>query len=856
MTRHRVAVALVAAAVVGSAAVGVVAPGPVDLVAPAVGAAGQPDDGNATATPTAATTPTAGGTETTEEPATPADGTATPNATGGVVARGGDRPQFDPGVGGPSTVVVDDPLTVVFRGEDGLDFETSGGDVVDPADLVGTEGDAEGVPLQVPIPTGQPEGPYTLGGRADAPGVVVQTPRVSAVELINPRGVDVAGAAVEEGTVLLVRAEWNFAPAEDLALRVADERGNVITGDVLATAGALSADQRAALSGPYAAAPGQLGTTGVRGTGTGVEYLAGLGQFRPDQVAAAAGMETAFWVVDTADLPPGNYTVRAEGWQDLNTGGATRTVAVEVTAERDVTLDLAATEARRGRTVPFTVRGSTAAATHLVTVDADAFVDGRPAAGVFPPVEDVVENGVLDTDGDGTPDAAYARVVVDPDTGLARGEVDSVLLAEGSVDVALYPAGTNRSAVRAGDVAAADEATLSLSEATLAFEAPTGTYVVGEAVAVRGTATAGIDSVAVYALTDDTWRLLDVDGDGNRTAADAIAVDADGSWDAEDVVLSEAATALSFPGRHRLGVVEVVDVAGPDGDLPATLSATTFDRATSEETAVVVEAPRINATTRVVRAVGGEVALADGVVDVRGTAPGEEAVLLVAVDSLGQVLTEQLAVDDDGVFEEDALDLSTARSEELAEGEVRVFVVGTGRDGVVGDGSLPGQDGAGLPALEAYVTGIGAQLTPGQTVELLLAETRNATGSDDVVLAESFRYVEARTTIEAAGPADENVTDGVRPVAAGEPLVVRGTTNRRPESAAVGVTLRDEAGAVRAGPVVVEGWDLDGEWSAELSTAGLAPGTYVVVADDGESTDRVTVAVTGGATNSTAVGGP
>lgn len=78
---------------------------------------------------------------------------------------------------------------------------------------------------------------------------------------------------------------------------------------------------------------------------------------------------------------------------------------------------------------------------------------------------------------------------------------------------------------------------------------------------------------------------------------------------------------------------------------------------------------------------------------------------------------------------------------------------------------------------------------------------------------------------------------GVHPVEAGSTLLVRGTTNRRPDDAAIDVSVIDGPDADRFGFAVVESWGYDGVWTARLAVPENAtPGTYTLeVQLDGDS---------------------
>ncbi|RCU47816.1 hypothetical protein DU504_11230 [Haloplanus salinus] len=91
--------------------------------------------------------------------------------------------------------------------------------------------------------------------------------------------------------------------------------------------------------------------------------------------------------------------------------------------------------------------------------------------------------------------------------------------------------------------------------------------------------------------------------------------------------------------------------------------------------------------------------------------------------------------------------------------------------------------------------------------------------------------------ISGVGPVNDSNRSGVHPVEAGSTLLVRGTTNRRPDDNAIDVSVIDGPDADRFGFVVVDSWGYDGLWTARLSVPSNAtPGTYLLeVRVDGDS---------------------
>lgn len=790
------------------------------------------------------------------------------------VQRGGDQPTFNPGVGGPNDVVVSEEKPVVFQGEDDVDFVGDNGQNINPSNLIGVSGNAEGIPLESPIPEDQELGQYAIDGRAANIGVTVQTPRVTDLEVFNERGVDVEGSTIQEDETLLISGEWNFQRAEDLSLEVTDEDGNEITGDVLTQVEDLSQAQLDQLQGPFADNPSLIENPGQRGTETGIEYLQGLGQLNESVDNGTQDLEAAYWAIDLSDQNAGDYTITVEGWDNLDFGPATRSTSISVTGDENVVLDLEGDDATRGQNVRYTVRGSTAGATHIVTIEDTDFRNNQVDERVFRDVEDVIDRGSLDTNDDGEADLAWAQVEIDDDTGLGVGQIDTTYLDDTSVDVNLYESDQNLSDIADDLGDTEDDFSLDISEGELNFDSPAGSYIAGQEVDVRGTAAPGVDDVAVYVRDQGDWELVDINEDGELSQQDLISVDADGEWEERDVTLSQANDILSIPGRYRLGVVEAVDVT-QNGDIAETLTTSEFSSATSEQTSIIVTEPTLGGegsslaaafgdtspmalqnqqqndtedddSTYVFQTYNDQVAVEDGTVEVRGVAPGLDEVLVVMIDSRGRTVTETVSVDDNDVFEEDDIELVTREGRQLNEGQIRGMVIGLGRDTVVGDGVLPGTDDADIAGLESWISTFGTGLTQEQVSERITDETTDEAGSDDLILSQTFRYADAATSVTAILPQDvatgtqaPTFRTDVQIIEAGETITVQGITNRRPDDNTITVEVVDGPSTAEFDSAATDEWGRTGIWSVNLSSENVEPGTYTLEVDDGDNTDIV-----------------
>ena len=756
------------------------------------------------------------------------------------VQRGGNAGTYNPGVGGPKNVQIAADKPVVFQGEEDINFLGEDGSPIDVSQLTGVSGDAEGIPLEEPIPRDQERGQYTLTGSGDAAGVVVQTPRVTELEVLNERGVDVEGSTVQEDETLLVSAEWNFEEAEDLELVVRNADGDEITGEVLASGGALSEQQVAELTGPYAANPERVTNPGQRGTGTGIVYLQGNGQFEEGELDNTT-LDAAYWALDVSDVDVEDISITVQGWDNLNFEAASQSTSVTVQTDDDVNLDLESESVTRGENVRYSVRGSTAGANHYVVIEDSEFRNDQVDADIFRDVQDVIDKGTFDVDGDGTADFAWARVEVDEDTGIGVGQIDTSFLDDASVTIDLFQADRSLEDIAANFGNNEDDKTLDVEQGTLDFESPPGVYTAGSDVDVRGQAALGVDDVVVYARDQGDWELLDINEDGTLDAEDTISVDRAGEWERQDVVLSEASDIFSIPGRYRIGVVEAQDVIA-DGQIATTLTTSEFSSATSSQTSLIVQEPGLE-EARTFQAINAQVAVEDGTVDVTGVAPGLDSVLAVMIDSRGRIATERITVDDDDTFDEDDISLTTIDGRQLNEGQIRAFVIGLGRDGVAGDGVIPGQPDARLASLENFVRGLGPGLTQTQVVALIRDETTNEVASDDLAIEESFRFTDGSTNIDTVGPAGDVVEGQVQDVEVGQEMELSGLTNRKPDDNTISVEVISGPSADDFDTDSTDEWGLDGRWTLSLSTDEVAPGTYTIEVDDGDNTDTVQVQI-------------
>ena len=705
------------------------------------------------------------------------------------------------------------PGATVFQGERDIAFA---GPLA--SSLSGVSGVAEGQILTTPIPEDQATGQYDNDGNAGGfdsdIGVTLISPRVTTLEVENVRGVDIAGGAVRQGDVtsgageLTVVADWNYEAAEDLEITVQNNDGLDVTGEAIVE---------------------PPGSTGDRTTKQAADITDG----------------EVRWDMDLSDLDTGTFTITLAGTDDLDFGRARRSTTITVTGGDDLSLDFDRRTVTRGEDVTFRIRGSSAGEYHIVTVDDDTFRPGISTTRrerIFRRVGDTVLAGYAEANG-----VAYAVVEIDDDTGVGVGQIDTTDLDDGSVDVELYraspdrPTGDDDVEDDIGRLNLEDDRSITVEQASVSITNPRDTYVVGSEVTLNGTASSGVDDVAVYVRRQGDYRLLDLDGSDSGGTRATLSVDADGTFEAEDVVLSRGNEAgndlLAFPGTYRLGVIDAAD-AGGRGNVRTSLSVAEFARATSFQRSIRVTDTELTAA---VRTVGGQVSVDDRTVGVTGTSLGSQTVAFVFVDERGNVQYTDVRVDEDNSFEEGDLDIG----ENLDDGPVTVYVLTAGRDGEFGDGGLASLTTGGTYAdLEQFVSTLdGRSLTGEQVRARLLDETLDATASDDRSVTATFRLADSRTTIANVYPLGARAS-GVNPIAVDDTMIVEGTTNLRPGDNAITVELLTADGDSVALSTTDE-WGYDGLYriALELDDTDVEPGTHTLEADDSYNADTVEVEI-------------
>jgi major cell surface glycoprotein (TIGR04216 family) len=729
-------------------------------------------------------------------------------ATAVATAQTAPRGNWDPGDGSGEIVLDGSSYYRVFQGEGDIDawkyVDTT--DISDEVLIGTTGGGAEGEQLELSssISERQETGRYSGGSKGAT--AIVSTPRVASLDIYNENGVELgSSAAVSDDSKLLVRAQWNFREAEDIEIEVLTDSGLNVERDVLTTG--MTSAQRAVLPGGF-------------DEGDVDEAQQGLG---------STGASSAFWLLDLSDLDRGRHTIVVTGVDDLDTGDARRSLALNVGTRDDAYLSAASGTVTRGERLRFAIRSSEAGLFHAVAVERS---DLRKNADL-----DRVFRLAGDTDATGSTSRYAYGVVEIPEDGVGEGLLDTALLDTGGVEVHLFP-GRDSSSGAVGQLSAAqsiNRGRLTVDRAAITARSTPITYVTGDEITLRGTAR-GADAVAMYARDGSgSWQLVPLNG--RRTTN----VGSDGIWEAEDVVLSEeefGGRIFRFPGVYQVAFVDAADLPRP---APTRLTSSELARTANSRTSARTNLPSFSSAFRTI---GGEVAIGDrlgvGVVSV-----GAETVVIGLVGQRGDVAADTYRTRRSSGAVDVDLDTTGFR-----QGLVTGFALAPGRDGEFGDGTATDGTGSTVstssPAdLRDFVRSFdGTGRTGDQVMSRIRAQSVDESGSDDLVITRRFTMASPRTAIDDVVPQAHRARRGVVPLEVGETAVVRGTTNRNPADADISVEVTDGPSANAVDGATVRSWDRGtGAWTATLAFRDVDPGSYTIRADDGESTDRANVQV-------------
>ena len=634
--------------------------------------------------------------------------------------------------------------STIYQGEDDLNFIDNNGDSVSPAALQKTAGNEEGTSLALPIAEDAATGTYE---RSSAPtySVVVQEPRITTAEVqLNSSGSDVSEVSTDDDIKIV--GEWNFADAEDVEITVEDPNGADITNEV-----------------------------------TNNDVLDNSG----DEIG-----------LDLSGEDAGDYTIVFEGSDDLDYGGVVEEYTLTLTNQDEISIEVDEDSVTQGDNVDFTISGGTDGDEHTVVIEESEYRDniGGDAENVFRNVGDTNEVGSATPSG-----TNYSFAVVEIDGTTATGAIETQFVDDSSIDVEVYDSNEFSSSGFNGifngsnlPASSTDDASFDVEEGEVALTSPDDNYVVGSDVDVNGTAETA-DEVRLYAKDNNDWEIVEVDDDLNIT------VDSDDTFEEEDVTLSNGDGGgndiLSFSGRYEIGVIDVQDAIDVEDGSGTGSTITTSDWTTSSSSRSSINVVEGDLSGNFAT-VNGQVAEEDGILDVDGTAAGQNEVVVAFVDDRGNTQATTISVDDDQTFEEDDVSLG-----DLRQGTVTAHVISQGRDNTIGDGELPNTTSVTNPSnpttsdLRGFIDDLEDQgsLSGNQVRDRIVAETVEADASDDLIVNAEFRLSDGRVSIDSVYPEGAQA-DGINPVAANETMVVEGTTNRKADDNSIVVDVLNENG--------------------------------------------------------------
>ncbi len=762
---------------------------------------------------------------------------------------------------------------VIFQGQENIEFST--GDT----SLTGIDGDADGRVISSPISQDAVPGQYSdTGTPGGAIEVTLDTPRISDYEIRNENGEDIAGGSVAEANAdnLEVFVEYNFGEYEGIDITVEDPGGLEIQGDVIE------------------------GNTDEGGSGAFSSNDASPSV----SPATSSGTRSVSFGLNLDGQDAGTYTVIAEGAGDFDFGQAAQSNTLDLTSEDNIGIEFGSESVTQGDNVRYEITGGQAGDFHFVFVDGSDFRDrtsADDAAAIFRNVENTQERGIVVTAFDNNGNAirtqlhepdevptaseiennpnvdalglngAYAITQIDDDTGLGIGSIDTDSLDDSSVTVEVsdelrtengVPESINGNARLLGDnnngsaggpandlvfggeanISATDELNtddndIDVEEGTVTLESPGQSYVIGSEIDVNGTADSAIEDVSIYVRDEDDFELVTIDDQ------DSIPVDADGTFEAEDIIFSDGSgpgdELLQLPGTYRIGVIDETDAdIDGDGNTDAEIDVSDFNSATSSQRSLRTINPGLNGEFTSV--INGQIAIdIDGAdVEVNGTAAGADEVLLIAVGPRGDTVTQVTSVESDQTFDEENFNIAS-----LNKGQASLHIFAIGRDGQVGDGSgLETTVGGGntqiseeatLEGLSRFINQLeGASLTGSQVRANIVANTEADTGSDDLLVNANVRLTDAQSNIDAVYQ-EGNQASGLNAVTAGETMVIEATTNLKPDDNVLTAEVQNDD--VTVGLASTDQWDDEGQATLTIDTGDAATGTYTLELDDGEN---------------------
>ena len=346
---------------------------------------------------------------------------------------------------------------------------------------------------------------------------------------------------------------------------------------------------------------------------------------------------------------------------------------------------------------------------------------------------------------------------------------------------------------------------------------------------VSGTVTSGVDTVVMYAETNDQFERVDLDSKQDGAISD-ISVDGTDFDEERRITVGDAPgnDILSFPGRHRVAVLSKSSILSDHKQVPTVLSRP--ELMTKPASIHPVRVRQANISLNPIDTDGQAATTAD-TVNASGEIRGRETGVIIAVGQRGSV--ESAIVETTNFSVE-------FPAETFSQGIIDVFAVSPGRDMQFGDGNIPKRESANdinseSAALQAYIQLITEErdYTKQQITSVIYNETSRDTASDDPIVVRELQLSDPTISIDVPA-ANQNIPEGER-------LIVDGTTNVGLDNGLIDISLNGQNESVRAGSIVSRG---ETTWNGSIRTEGLSSGTYTISVEIQGQTSRREIVIT------------
>jgi hypothetical protein len=423
----------------------------------------------------------------------------------------------------------------------------------------------------------------------------------------------------------------------------------------------------------------------------------------------------------------------------------------------------------------------------------------------------------------GTPDSLFAQVRVNEDGAEATTRIQTQSLKP-TVSITLAKREANIAQANDNSVTISNEK-LEIVDSGVELRTPQS-VVTGSETSVSGTVTSGVDTVVMYAETNDQFERVDLDSTEDGAVSD---INVDGTeFDKERRLTVGDAPGndiLSLPGRHRVAVLSRASILSDHPKVPTVLSRP--ELMTKPATIHPVRVRQANISLHPIDTDGKAATTAD-TINASGEIRGRETALIVAVGQRGSV--ESMTVETANF----SVELPVGA---FSQGTIDVFAVSPGRDMQFGDGDIPrGKNNNNIDsesdAFQTYIQFVAEKrdYTKQQVKSVIYNETSRDTASDDPVVVRELRLSDPNISIDVPAT-NEDVSKGKR-------LFVNGTTNVGLNKGFIDITLSGQNKTV-PGSILLR---KEGTWNGSIRTKGLSPGTYTISAEiQGQTTRREVV---------------